>query len=79
MVRIGQRIKELRTARKWAQDRLSLRADYDQSTLSKIERGVLPGRLTRNAVLRIAKGFGISIEELVQGTDHEHLLNDQRE
>jgi transcriptional regulator with XRE-family HTH domain len=75
LIPIGNRIKELRQLQKLAQDRLALRADYDQSSLSKLERGVQAG-ISRPAAERIAKALGIPLEELVRGTDHEQLLHE---
>ena len=48
--RIGQRIRELREARGWSQERLADEAGLDRSYMSGIERGV------RNvSVLKIAR------------------------
>lgn len=72
MIRIGQRIRDLRTEQKLSQDRLALRANLDQSGLSKLERGVRDS-ISRPSLERIAEVLGIPLEELVAGTDHEHL------
>lgn len=73
MIRIGQRIRDLRTERKIPQDRLALRANLDQSGLSKLERGVRD-TISRPSLERIAEVLGIPFEDLVQGTDHEDLI-----
>ena len=66
---LGYRIRRLRQEQGITQDGLALRANLDQSGLSKIERlrrkpyGPVP-------LARIAKVLGMTLEELVTGTDH---------
>lgn len=67
---VGAKIRRLRQARGIAQDRLAIEAHVDQSGLSKFERAV-PGKLFGDTPLRrIAGTLGISLEELVAGTDY---------
>ena len=64
---IGARVRRLRQQLGVSQDSLSIRANVDQSGLSKFERG---GRgLGEVPLRRIAGALGISFEELIRGTD----------
>jgi transcriptional regulator with XRE-family HTH domain len=64
-LRFGQRIRELRNARKLSQEALAAECGLDRTYISGIERG------KRNVSLRnievIAQAFGISISELAKG------------
>ena len=73
METIGQRIKRLRTERGIGQDRLALRADVDQSGLSKIERGVRKG-LSLAFAERIADALEVPVADLLRDTNYEHLI-----
>ena len=77
MVRIGERIKELRTKAGLGQDRLAIKADVDQSGLSKLERGAKRGFGIESAK-KIARALNVSVEELLEGTDHEHLSREDK-
>jgi transcriptional regulator with XRE-family HTH domain len=61
----GRRIRELRRKRKWSQEEFAYRIRMDTSYLSELENGKKEPCLTR--IQRIAKGFGISISELMRG------------
>lgn len=65
---LGAKIKRLRQERKLAQDRLAIEANVDQSGLSKFERGQQT-RLGATPLTRIATVLGLSLDELVEGTD----------
>ena len=65
---LGAKIKRLRQERKLAQDRLAIEANVDQSGLSKFERGQQT-RFGPTSLSRIAKVLGLSLEELIEGTD----------
>jgi transcriptional regulator with XRE-family HTH domain len=65
---IGVRVRRLRQELGMPQDRFALRANVDQSGLSKFERGV--SRLFGPVPLgRIAAVLGLTFEQLVAGTD----------
>jgi transcriptional regulator with XRE-family HTH domain len=67
---LGARIKRLRQEKGLPQDRLALRANVDQSGLSKFERGQ-GHRLGPVPLKRIAAVLGVTYEELVDGTDFD--------
>lgn len=64
---IGAKVRRLRTHLGVSQDSLSIRANVDQSGLSKFERG---GRGMGEVPLRrIAAALGLPYEDLIKGTD----------
>jgi len=63
--RFGKRIRGLRLRRKWSQEEFAYRVELDVSYLSELENGKKEPCLTR--IHRIAKGFGITISELMKG------------
>jgi transcriptional regulator with XRE-family HTH domain len=66
---LGERIRRLRQAKGLPQERLALLAKVDQSGLSKFERG---GRgLGRVPLTRIASVLGVTLADLLQGSDYE--------
>lgn len=65
---IGARIRRLRQDRGLAQDRLAIEANVDQSGLSKLERGKA-GHMGPTPLRRIAAVLGLSLKELLHGTD----------
>ena len=67
---IGQRIRRLRQERGLAQDRLAIEARVDQSGLSKLERGK-ERRMGEVPLRRIAQVLGLTLDELLEGTDFE--------
>ena len=67
---LGARVRRLRLERGLAQDRLAIEANVDQSGLSKFERA-RKGAMGPVPLARIAAVLGISLEELVRGTDVE--------
>jgi transcriptional regulator with XRE-family HTH domain len=67
---LGSRIRRLRSERGVGQERLAIEANVDQSGLSKFERG-RDRRLSKQALERIARALGLSLEQLTQGTDYQ--------
>lgn len=72
MDKIGDRIRKLREARDLTQEALGAASGYEQSTISKIEKG---GRVSIRTVQAFARALGCTLEELVQGTDLEGGLH----
>ena len=67
---LGARIRRLRQEKGLPQDRLALKANVDQSGLSKFERGKSE-RLGPTPLRRIAAVLEVSFEQLIEGTDYE--------
>jgi len=67
---LGSKIRRLRSERGVGQERLAIEANVDQSGLSKFERG-RDRRLSKLALERIARILGLSLEQLMDGTDHQ--------
>lgn len=72
---VGKRIKELRTAKGWNQQKLADEADLTQSAIAQFEKGErLP---STTALQSMAKAFGISMESLLtqeSNTDPNKIL-----
>jgi transcriptional regulator with XRE-family HTH domain len=66
---LGARVRRLRLERGLPQDRLAIEAHVDQSGLSKFERGESK-RLGPVPLSRIAQVLGLTLDELVAGTDY---------
>jgi len=64
---VGSKVRRLRMERGLSQDRLAIEAHVDQSGLSKFERGGRP--IGPTPLRRIATVLGMTLEELVAGTD----------
>lgn len=62
---IGDKIKQLRNKRGLTQDELARKSDLPYTTLTKIETNVIT-RPTIQTVMKIAKGLGISIDDLIR-------------
>ena len=62
---LGKRIKYLRSLVKWSQEDLALEAGINKNYLSDLERG--ERNPTVKVLEKIAKAFGISLEELFKG------------
>jgi len=62
---IGDKIKQLRNKRGLTQDELARKSDLPYTTLTKIETNVII-RPTIQTVMKIAKGLGISIDDLIR-------------
>ena len=62
---IGDKIKQLRNKQGLTQDELARKSDLPYTTLTKIESNVIT-KPTIQTVMKIAKGLGISIDELTK-------------
>ena len=64
-VRFGERIKQIRTSMGISQEKFALSIDMDRTYYASVEKG------KRNISIinleKIAKGFGITLEELFKG------------
>ena len=61
-VNLGERVRELRKARKWTLERAATQAGLARSTLSKIENGQMSP--TYEALKKLAVGLEISVPQL---------------
>ncbi|TCP41003.1 helix-turn-helix domain-containing protein [Rhodovulum marinum] len=59
---LGQRVRELRTARGWTLEQAAQRAGLARSTLSKIENDQMSP--TYDALKKLATGLGVSVPQL---------------
>ena len=62
---IGNKIKQLRIKQGLTQDELARKADLSYTTLTKIETNVIT-KPSIQTVMKIAKGLGISIDDLIR-------------
>ena len=62
---IGDKIKQLRNKQGLTQDELARKADLPYTTLTKIETNVIT-KPSIQTVMKIAKGLGISLDELMK-------------
>lgn len=62
---IGEKIKQIRNRQGLTQDALARKADLPYTTLTKIETNVIT-KPSIQTVTKIAKGLGISIDDLVK-------------
>lgn len=62
---IGDKIKQLRHKKGLTQDELARKAELPYTTLTKIESNVIT-RPTIQTVVKIAKGLGVSIDDLIK-------------
>ncbi|MHB8279673.1 MAG: helix-turn-helix domain-containing protein [Candidatus Humimicrobiaceae bacterium] len=62
---IGDKIKQLRNKQGLTQDELARKADLPYTTLTKIETNVIT-KPSIQTVMKIAKGLGISIDDLMK-------------
>jgi len=62
---IGNKIKQLRNKQGLTQDELARKADLPYTTLTKIETNVIT-KPSIQTVMKIAKGLGISLDELMK-------------
>ncbi|HEY5042756.1 MAG TPA: helix-turn-helix transcriptional regulator [Verrucomicrobiae bacterium] len=63
----GKLIAERRNSLGISQEEFAERADLDRTYISGLERGVRNPSLT--AIVKVAKGFGITTEELLRGLE----------
>jgi transcriptional regulator with XRE-family HTH domain len=62
---IGNKIKQLRNKQGLTQDELARKSDLPYTTLTKVETNVIT-KPTIQTVMKITKGLGISLEELMK-------------
>jgi transcriptional regulator with XRE-family HTH domain len=62
--KFGLRVRQLREARGWSQEDFAEKADLHRTYVSGIERGTRNPTLT--VLARIADGFGMTLDELLQ-------------
>jgi len=62
---IGAKIKKIRLKQKLTQDNLARKANIPYTTLTKIESNVIT-KPSIQTVTKIAKGLGITIDELIK-------------
>lgn len=62
--RLGLRVRQLRETRKWSQEDFAEKANLHRTYVSGIERGTRNPTLT--VLSRIAEGFGITLDQLLQ-------------
>ena len=69
---LGQRVRELRKARKWTLEQAAQHAGLARSTLSKIENGQMSP--TFEAVKKLAIGLGISVPQLFTAPKSDQVM-----
>jgi len=62
---LGKRIKELRMAKNLSQEKFALLIEMDRTYFSSVEAG--KRNISVRNIEKIAKGLGITIEELFRG------------
>lgn len=62
---IGDKIKKIRNRKGLTQDELARKAELPYTTLTKIESSVIT-RPTIQTVVKIAKGLGVGIDDLMK-------------
>lgn len=63
--RFGERIKELRNAQGMSQEKFALSIDMDRTYYASVESG--KRNVSINNIDKIARGLGVSLEELFKG------------
>ncbi len=61
----GERIKELRKSKGISQEKFALSIEMDRTYYASVEKG--RRNISINNIEKIAKGFGITLEELFKG------------
>ncbi|MEM9410015.1 MAG: XRE family transcriptional regulator [Planctomycetota bacterium] len=69
---VCERVKQLRKRRRWTLDQLASSSGVSRSMLSQVERGA--ANPTLSVAFRIARAFGISLGELVDGATAERRI-----
>ena len=64
-VKLGQRIKLLRTEKGLSQEKFALSIDMDRTYYASVESG--KRNISLNNIVKIAKGLNVSLEELFKG------------
>jgi len=62
--KFGKKVKEVRLSKNLSQGKLAKRLGVGPSYISQIERGV--GNMSLRRIEKLAKGLGVSINELIQ-------------
>ena len=65
--RVGKRIRELRTKRKWSQEEFADLCNLHRTYIGSVERG--ERNLTIESLHTIAKTLRVSLSELLRGMD----------
>lgn len=63
--KFGERVRELRTQKNMSQEKFALHIDMDRTYLASVESG--KRNISLANINKIAKGFGMTIEELFRG------------
>lgn len=61
----GERIRDLRNAKGLSQEKFALSIDMDRTYYASVESG--KRNVSINNINKIARGFGVSLEELFKG------------
>jgi transcriptional regulator with XRE-family HTH domain len=64
---LGARIRKLRKAQEWSQERLAESSDMHWTYIGQVERG--ERNLTLKSIQAIAKALNLKISELFRGVD----------
>ena len=65
LLKIGKRVRNLRTDRGWSQEELADRSGVNRSYMSKVELG--KSDVSLSVLHKIARTLGISLAELLMG------------
>lgn len=71
----SNRIRELRLAQSWSQQRLADAINVSKVTISDLERGNM--QLTQDYMRRIAGVLGCAAADLLPAIDHPYALSDE--
>lgn len=66
-VRVGRRIRYIRTAKELSQEIIAAHAELTRANLSRIENGIVAARI--DTLHRIAQAMGIKLTDIVEGLD----------
>lgn len=65
-VKFAERLRELRTQKKWTQEKLAEQADLTYRHVQRLESTKNPPPAKIDTIEKLAKGFGIKISELLK-------------
>ena len=65
LLKVGKRVRNLRTDRGWSQEELADRSGVNRSYMSKVELG--KSDVSLSVLHKIARTLGISLAELLMG------------
>lgn len=68
-MKIGERIKHRRQELQWSQRELASRMNYDHSTITRIEKGIID--IPQSRVVQFSKVLGVSIAYLMGWEDEQ--------